>query len=418
MTTLSANQIAQYAYRAGFRGQALTIAVAVAVAESGGRTQARGDTTLTDHTWGPSIGLWQIRSLWTDKGSGGQRDEKANLDPATNARHAYQISGHGQNWQPWSTYTNGAYRSHLTAARAAAHHAAKHPGAKIPTPAGSGGHRVVLDEAELKRLHAFFTTCTQRIRHVRRSLGDIAHDLEPARATLADPALASLITTTFAFLESPGSLPRAEERMDWHAQFAARVRTLVERADGADDIWSKKEIAGFRRTHAKNPDLAERIVLNAIHAGRIRRSRGQIAGHLSPARGGHHVLPKANVGGLSNGHVPGSRLANVGYGERLLRPVAREYLRMAAAARTAGVSLPLNDGYRSYAEQAELYRRYRNHTGNLAAPPGHSTHGLGLSVDISTTNPRVFPWLHKHAASYGFANDVQSERWHWTYTKR
>jgi lysozyme-like protein/D-alanyl-D-alanine carboxypeptidase-like protein len=424
VTTLSANQIADHAYRAGFRGQALTIAVAVALAESGGRTDVPGDTALTDSTWGPSIGLWQIRSLWTDKGTGRQRDEKANLDPATNARHAYQISGHGRSFQPWSTYTNGAYKSHLGVAGAAARHAAEHHGSGDHSGGGHGGgghgggggrgtNRIVLDEKELARLHDFFTLSTQRIRHVRRALTDIAHDIEPARSALPDPALAGLIARTFEYLDSADALPKAEERMDWHARFAARVRTMVDRADGADNAWSSREISRFTTAHGHRPDLAEGLVLAALRGRHVR-----LAGHLAPHPGGHHTLPRAQVGGLRNGHVPAARLTGVGYGERLLTPVAREYRRMAAAARTAGVSLPLNDGYRTYDEQVELYRRYRNGTGNLAALPGHSTHGLGLSVDIGTANPKVVPWLRAHAATYGFVNDVPSESWHWTYTKR
>jgi hypothetical protein len=426
MTRLSADQIAEYAHQAGFRGEALTIAVAVALAESGGRTDARGDTKITDETFGPSIGLWQIRSQWRDEGTGGQRDEKANRDPATNARHAYQISRHGTYWHPWATYLSGAYRAYLAAAQAAARHASQHPTGdasrpETPQPEAAttrhagAGQRVVLDEAELTALHTFFGHCADRIRHVRRALADTAEDVEPARVTLTDPGLAALIAQTFAYLDGPGALPKAEERMDWHAQFAARVRTLVERADGADDVWSRPEMTHYRRAHSGSHDLAERLVLDAVRAGQVRRSRGQLTDHLAPSGDAQHRLPAVDVTGLRNGHVPATRLASVGYGERLLRPVARQYLRMAAAARTAGVPLPLNDGYRTYAEQADLYRRYRNGTGNLAAPPGQSNHGLGLSVDINTGNPHVVPWLRRHATTYGFVNDVPSEPWHWTY---
>src|SRR5262249_6396062 len=62
MTRLSADQVAEYAHQAGFRGEALTIAVAVALAESGGRTAIRGDTKITDETLRPSIRLSPIRS--------------------------------------------------------------------------------------------------------------------------------------------------------------------------------------------------------------------------------------------------------------------------------------------------------------------------------------------------------------------
>lgn len=124
MTVLSVDTIADLGYRAGWRGETLVTATAVALAESGGKTDAVGDVTLQTSIWGPSIGLWQIRSLVAQYGTGGQRDEVANRDPATNARHAYEISGGGATFRPWSTYTNGDYRSHLAAARTAAANAA------------------------------------------------------------------------------------------------------------------------------------------------------------------------------------------------------------------------------------------------------------------------------------------------------
>lgn len=122
MPTISAAQIAQYAYAAGFRGDALNTAVAVALAESHGDTGIHGDVNLQTGTWGPSVGLWQIRSLNPGHGTPAEqalRNAQANADPATNARHAYTISKHGTNFRPWSTYTNGAYRSYLDQARTA-----------------------------------------------------------------------------------------------------------------------------------------------------------------------------------------------------------------------------------------------------------------------------------------------------------
>lgn len=119
MTLLSATQIANLAKSAGWKGQDLITAVAVALGESGGRSDAKGDVSLANSTWGPSIGLWQIRSLHSEKGKGTTRDEQANYDPAANAKHAfslYKASG----FQPWSVYNSGAYRQHLPAATTAA----------------------------------------------------------------------------------------------------------------------------------------------------------------------------------------------------------------------------------------------------------------------------------------------------------
>lgn len=125
------------------------------------------------------------------------------------------------------------------------------------------------------------------------------------------------------------------------------------------------------------------------------------------------TLPPTPPG--SNGRLPAGELTGVGDGERMYVPAARAFHRMDAAATAAGRDLPVTSGYRTYAEQAALYQDYLNGTGNLAAPPGHSTHGLGLSADIEVTDPATLRWLHAHAKTYGFVNDVPSEAWHWTW---
>jgi peptidoglycan hydrolase-like protein with peptidoglycan-binding domain len=125
------------------------------------------------------------------------------------------------------------------------------------------------------------------------------------------------------------------------------------------------------------------------------------------------TLPPAPHGG--NGRLPASELAGVGDGERMYVPAARAFRRMDAAATAAGHDLHVNSGYRTYPEQAALYRAYLNGTGNLAAPPGHSTHGIGLSADIQVTDQATLRWLRSHAGRYGFVNDVPSEAWHWTW---
>lgn len=41
------------------------------------------------------------------------------VDPATNAKWAYNLSKSGKDWSKWETYTNGAYKAHLLQAQAA-----------------------------------------------------------------------------------------------------------------------------------------------------------------------------------------------------------------------------------------------------------------------------------------------------------
>ena len=105
----------------GFSGKALRTAYAVSIAESGGRSNAIGDKHLVDEKWGPSIGLFQIRSLKDWKAYNDPfRDAKRLPDPSYNTQAAYKKSKGGKNWKPWTTYTHGSYLKHLAEADAMA----------------------------------------------------------------------------------------------------------------------------------------------------------------------------------------------------------------------------------------------------------------------------------------------------------
>jgi hypothetical protein len=87
---------------------AVTTAVAVALAESGGdsrATNAAGNTPpSTDR------GLWQINSYWHPEVS----DDCA-FDPWCATSHAAEISRYWTDFSPWSAYNNGSYRTYLEA---------------------------------------------------------------------------------------------------------------------------------------------------------------------------------------------------------------------------------------------------------------------------------------------------------------
>jgi hypothetical protein len=79
------------------------VAAAIAEAESGGNSDARNASGAS--------GLWQI--LGDPAGVGGNV-----FDPATNAKMAvakyHQAPGGGNNFSPWVTFTNGAYKAFLS----------------------------------------------------------------------------------------------------------------------------------------------------------------------------------------------------------------------------------------------------------------------------------------------------------------
>lgn len=100
------------AWNAGFRDQALTIAVAIAGAESSYNPNALGDVGLQTAKWGPSCGFWQVRSLVNPSAYGSPdnlRDKTRLFDPQFNANAAFAFSKSGTNFGPWSTYTSKAY---------------------------------------------------------------------------------------------------------------------------------------------------------------------------------------------------------------------------------------------------------------------------------------------------------------------
>jgi LAS superfamily LD-carboxypeptidase LdcB len=70
--------------------------------------------------------------------------------------------------------------------------------------------------------------------------------------------------------------------------------------------------------------------------------------------------------------------------------------------------------YRSYAQQAELYREYLNGTGAAADPPGTSAHNLGIALDLAT--PQMRSIVDSIGPAFGWAKvTAPGEWWHVTY---
>lgn len=104
---LSAADIARYASDAGFEGDDLVKAVAIALAESGGKPTAVGDLTIVKPHG--SIGLWQVNT-----NAHPEFDWTLLTDPAYNAEAAFAIyAAAGRSFRPWSTFKNNAYVAHL-----------------------------------------------------------------------------------------------------------------------------------------------------------------------------------------------------------------------------------------------------------------------------------------------------------------
>ena len=70
--------------------------------------------------------------------------------------------------------------------------------------------------------------------------------------------------------------------------------------------------------------------------------------------------------------------------------------------------------YRSYGQQLYLYDLYVTGRGNLAAPPGTSSHEYGVALDLA--NPSMRAVVDRIGARYGWAKtEARQEWWHVTY---
>lgn len=123
---LTDRQVAGAAQNAGFRNAGdpsrstgdIVIAIAVALAESGGNMMAHNRIPPDD-----SYGLWQINMIGdlgpTRRKEFGISKNNDLYDPTLNAKAAKKIKdAHG--WGQWSTYKSGKYVGYMGRARAAA----------------------------------------------------------------------------------------------------------------------------------------------------------------------------------------------------------------------------------------------------------------------------------------------------------
>ena len=134
-----------------------------------------------------------------------------------------------------------------------------------------------------------------------------------------------------------------------------------------------------------------------------------------------------------------------GFANQLLRSEAADALvALLQAAGAEGHELRVRSAYRSYEEQASTFQFWVNQLGEeearrVSAPPGHSEHQLGATVDLTSAAVgwqlvQTFgqtpegQWLAAHAHEYGFALSYPQgaeeitgyayEPWHFRYVGR
>ncbi|MEP7762391.1 M15 family metallopeptidase [Sanguibacter sp. 25GB23B1] len=123
-----------------------------------------------------------------------------------------------------------------------------------------------------------------------------------------------------------------------------------------------------------------------------------------------------DLAAYGNGKIPRDALAPIGStGHRLWAPASAGFEGLLAAAKADGIDIGITDSYRTYESQVDLVARKGLYSeGGLAAKPGTSDHGWGLSVDLKLDGPAL-AWMRANGAAHGFVEDVPREPWHWTF---
>lgn len=200
------------------------------------------------------------------------------------------------------------------------------------------------------------------------------------------------------------------------AEYLVRARAAavtVARANEVSDARlriSFPDLASFAPVRVKAAVTGE-IELDAPGKSgreRVEVEASAVAEAAAPAGGA------GEAGGMpsmaSGGGYSGPLVYRTGEG---MRPdVGAAFDRMAAAAAQVGLTLVVNSGFRSDAEQAALFAAHPDP--RWVAPPGHSLHRCATELDLGPES--AYGWLATNATRFGFVQRYSWEAWHYGFT--
>jgi hypothetical protein len=237
-------------------------------------------------------------------------------------------------------------------------------------------------------------------------------------ADLAALSAARSMRDDVARLLGPPTLPDGtpNPRHLTRAQYLWRARLAAVDAARRNRVDPRRLRVSFP-DRASNPPLQARAtVLGEIDPERL--PGGDRLGRRPPIRVAASAVAEASVPSswtgmpavAEGGGYSGPLVYRDGEG---IRPdVATAYDRMAAAARRAGIDLVVVSGFRSDAEQAELFARHPDP--RWVAPPGRSLHRCATELDLGPSS--AYGWLAANARRFGFVQRYSWEAWHYGFT--
>jgi Transglycosylase SLT domain/D-alanyl-D-alanine carboxypeptidase len=193
---------------------------------------------------------------------------------------------------------------------------------------------------------------------------------------------------------NPAHLERAE-----YLALGRRIATVTARRNGAADVdvtFPGDALAPLR----------VRVVV------RDRIELGPGASVAGDATAEAELVPPGALGALGApgaGEYTGPLAYRQG---KPMRPdVALAFDRMAAAGAADGVNLIVVSGFRSNAEQAQLFANHPDP--KWVAPPGQSLHRLGTELDLGPSS--AYDWLARNAGRFHFVKRYSWEPWHFGF---
>jgi D-alanyl-D-alanine carboxypeptidase-like protein/transglycosylase-like protein with SLT domain/putative Flp pilus-assembly TadE/G-like protein len=203
-------------------------------------------------------------------------------------------------------------------------------------------------------------------------------------------------------LPNPRHLPKAVYL--WRAHSAARE------AAEANGVAPARLRVDFPDRSSFAPVRARAHVVASLDAGdgRTAVEASAIAEAAAPATAS---APGTTPEMASGGGYHGPLVYRGGEG---MRPdVGAAFDRMAAAAASDGLTLVINSGFRSDAEQAALFAA--NPDPRWVAPPGQSLHRCATELDLGPE--AAYGWLAANASHFGFVQRYSWEAWHYGFDR-
>jgi len=170
-----------------------------------------------------------------------------------------------------------------------------------------------------------------------------------------------------------------------------------------------REVAGEKKPHWQTPAFATG---GRVEAPVMSGASGALA--VGAQTGANAMLRRAAV--AANRKIEREQekvLASGGGGST--KGLVAQVLRALAFARANGWGGSVRSGFRTYAEQAVLYQRFLNGTGNRAAPPGQSNHEGGRAIDVTDTEAFARA-MGRAPARSKLLRGVPGEPWHFSVT--